>query len=53
MLPSPCLAALPCQAALADAAWKAVCDEYVQLETAITQPDKRAELPQFSQPFLS
>eukprot|EP00878_Enallax_costatus_P002142 GHUV01002310.1.p1 GENE.GHUV01002310.1~~GHUV01002310.1.p1 ORF type:complete len:410 (+),score=143.65 GHUV01002310.1:222-1451(+) len=40
------------QKALADAAWQAVVDEYTQLETAITQPEKRAELTQFTQPFL-
>lgn len=41
------------QKALADAAWKAVVEEYTQLETAITKPEKRAELPQFTQPFLN
>jgi hypothetical protein len=41
------------QAALADAAWKAVVAEYSQLEAAILQPEKRAEMPQFSQPFLT
>jgi hypothetical protein len=40
-------------AALADAAWKAVVAEYSQLDTAIKQPEKRAEMPQFSQPFLA
>jgi hypothetical protein len=27
--------------------------EYSQLEAAIMQPKKRAEMPQFSQPFLA
>lgn len=39
--------------ALAQQAYKAVCSEYALLETAITQPEKRAGLQQFSQPFLA
>eukprot|EP00882_Tetradesmus_deserticola_P007082 GHRQ01007455.1.p1 GENE.GHRQ01007455.1~~GHRQ01007455.1.p1 ORF type:complete len:221 (+),score=105.57 GHRQ01007455.1:655-1317(+) len=41
------------QAALAEAAWKSVVAEYAQLDAAIKQPEKRAEMPQFSQPFLA
>ncbi|KAF6266197.1 glycerol-3-phosphate acyltransferase [Scenedesmus sp. NREL 46B-D3] len=41
------------QAALADAAWKAVVAEYAQLDAAIKQPEQRAKMPQFSQPFLA
>ncbi|WIA35877.1 hypothetical protein OEZ86_004260 [Tetradesmus obliquus] len=41
------------QAALADAAWKAVVAEYSELEAAIMQPEKRAQMPAFSQPFLA
>eukprot|EP00775_Hariotina_reticulata_P003542 gene3542-3811_t len=40
------------QQALADAAWQAACSEYQLLEKAIQQPEARAELPQFVQPFL-
>ncbi|KAF8057857.1 Glycerol-3-phosphate acyltransferase [Scenedesmus sp. PABB004] len=41
------------QAALAHAAWSAVCDEYARLDAAITHPDKRAAMPEFTQPFLA
>lgn len=40
------------QKALADAAWQAVVAEYKLLEIAIMQPDKKAELTHFTQPFL-
>jgi glycerol-3-phosphate O-acyltransferase len=39
------------QAALADAAWKAVTAEYQLLEKAITQPAEREGLSQYVQPW--
>lgn len=38
--------------ALATTAYKAVCAEYSALEAAITQPENRGKMPNFTQPFL-
>jgi glycerol-3-phosphate O-acyltransferase len=39
--------------ALATTAYKAVCTEYAALEAAITQPENRSKMPNFTQPFLN